>query len=359
MKKLVKKVASKPYITLKKILNYSKNKTIATEMLNSIEKTNKEEKKIWYFCAPIHDNLGDLAQRYCIENWILENYLNNKYIILPTKGIRFYGKKIISIINNKLNKDDIFIFQSGYTMTDYHPDDYVRKIILSNFNKNRCIIFPQTVLYNIPKKEESIKKVLNGVNNLKILARDEVSYKNLIEKMNLHEVELYPDIVTTLIGNLHFNNDRNGICVCVRNDGEKFYTDSDIKNLVSKLNKFEKIVDITDTNCNPLKRYDLNTIQKEIMNKIDSFSKYKVIITDRFHGTIFSLIAGTPVIVIKTNDHKVSTGVNWFKEIYSNYIYYCDNIEEIPNIVKNIFANKDINYQLTSYFKEKYYDKLK
>lgn len=50
-------------------------------------------------------------------------------------------------------------------------------------------------------------------------------------------------------------------------------------------------------------------------------SHYKVVITDRYHGTIFSLIANTPVIIIKSTDHKVTTGADWFKGIYDDYVY--------------------------------------
>ncbi|WP_082026255.1 polysaccharide pyruvyl transferase family protein [Prevotella pectinovora] len=42
---------------------------------------------------------------------------------------------------------------------------------------------------------------------------------------------------------------------------------------------------------------------------LQQFAKYQVVITDRYHGTIFSQIVNTPVIVISSTDHKLRSGV--------------------------------------------------
>ena len=203
-----------------------------------------------------------------------------------------------------------------------------------------------------------MERCLKSVKNLKLLARDEISLGIIKDNMKISNAELYPDIVTTLIGQNKYDNERNGICMCVRNDGEKYYSDKEINNLLVKLKEISQDVDITDTNCKNLSEFDIKTIEGAVYEKIKSFSKYKVIITDRFHGTIFSLVAGTPVIVIKTNDHKVSSGVNWFKDIYHDYIYYADSIECVPDIVMNILSNNSLTHELNTYFKKEYYDKL-
>lgn len=38
-------------------------------------------------------------------------------------------------------------------------------------------------------------------------------------------IRLYPDIVTTLIGQYKYENERNGILFCCRDDSEKYYDD--------------------------------------------------------------------------------------------------------------------------------------
>ncbi len=358
MNREIKKILHRPYVMYKKIKEKEKYKVYVEKTQRDIMEANQSEKKIWYFCAAIHNNLGDLAQRYCIEKWIDENYPNLSTIIIPTKAVEYIGSKIISELKNKINVQDIIIFQSGYTMSDVHPDDNVRKLILSNFKKNQYIIFPQTVLYNNVKKIKKMQKAFDNTEKMCLIARDTVSQENIKKYFNINNSKLYPDIVTTLIGTKQYNNKRSGICVCVRNDGEKYYDDKEINKLIERLKKIDNNIDLTDTNCAKLDVVNHNIIEKEIFKKIEEFSKYKVIITDRFHGTIFSLIAGTPVIVIKTNDHKVATGINWFKNVYDDYVNYCEDINDVPKIVEKYYG-KELNHILAPYFKKEYYDKLK
>ncbi len=358
MKKKLKRILYKPYSLYKKIVERKKYQKYVENLRIQIKNLKKDEKKVWYFCAAIHENLGDLAQRYCIEKWIEENYHKYKLVVLPTKSIEYIGKKIVGMISEKMNSQDIIVFQSGYTMSDIHPDDNIRLLIMNNFKNNQYIIFPQTVLYTKKKKIKKMQKAFLGIKKLKLIARDSISQENIKKYFGIYNSELYPDIVTTLIGTKKYENKRDGICVCVRNDGEKYYSDKIINELIMKLKSIDQKIDLTDTNCSNLPEVSFSIIEKEIFKKIDEFSKYKVIITDRFHGTIFSLISGTRVIVIKTNDHKVSTGINWFKGIYDENVKYCDNIEDVPLTVKQYYKiNK--NSVLEPYFKKMYYDKLK
>lgn len=95
-----------------------------------------------------------------------------------------------------------------------------------------------------------------------------------------------------------------------------------------------------------------------IEQEIESYSHFQVTITDRYHGTIFSLCAGTPVIIIKTTDHKVTTGADWFKGIYDDYVYVAEDLDDACRLFY-IVINKKMTNRLSPYFKVNYYDKLK
>ena len=97
--------------------------------------------------------------------------------------------------------------------------------------------------------------------------------------------------------------------------------------------------------------------EEEFQKKLQEFANYKLVITDRFHGTIFSLITNTPVIVLNSTDHKLSSGVNWFKGVYDDYVHYCNNLDNVYEQVNKIYGKK-IDVITTAYFQEKYYDKL-
>lgn len=355
--KNLKRVLKQPVILVRKCKTFPIAKKINTKIVTDINNVGTETKKIWYFCAPAHKNLGDLAQYICIHKWIEDNYKQYKVIEIPTMGVVRFKNKILDLLDKSIKKEDIFVFQSGYTMSDEHPDDDVRKMILSRYKENKSLVFPQTILYRDENKLKSMKEVINNKENLLLLARDQISFDYGNKMFKNTKMLLYPDIVTTLIGTFPMNMDRKGIALCVRNDGEKYYPDNEIIKLKKELLYFEE-VDITDTECDDINEVNIDTATKCVYDKLKKFSKYKIIITDRYHGTIFSLISGTPVIVIKTNDHKVSSGVNWFKGVYDDNVWYCDSLDAVVDRVKEIHNNH--NYKkLDAYFKTEYYDKLK
>ena len=172
------------------------------------------------------------------------------------------------------------------------------------------------------------------------------------------EIKLFPDIVTTLIGEKIFNEkERDGVFICARRDNEKLYSDEELDKLKKRLEKKCYVYrgDTVLDNCNPY--YMDKHLERELNKIFEKYSSYKVIITDKFHGTIFSIIAGTPVIVIKTQDHKVSGGVEWFKGVYDN-VYFAENLDAAYKIAFYLIDNS-AGYEPKPYFKEKYYDGLK
>ena len=94
------------------------------------------------------------------------------------------------------------------------------------------------------------------------------------------------------------------------------------------------------------------------MSTWEKYSKYKLVITDRYHGTIFSLIAGTPVIVLSSADHKLSSGVKWFPiEIFGDYVSYASSLDDAFEKANKMLATPH-THQLPPYFQENYYSKL-
>ena len=81
----------------------------------------------------------------------------------------------------------------------------------------------------------------------------------------------------------------------MRNDIEAFYKVETIQKL---RDKFENITtEMTDTTISiPYSIINEGSNREKLLIEIfEQFSKYKLVITDRYHGTIFSLIAGNPV----------------------------------------------------------------
>ena len=103
-------------------------------------------------------------------------------------------------------------------------------------------------------------------------------------------------------------------------------------------------------------RYNLSS--RYLKKEIENFSQYKVVVTDRYHGTIFAIAAGTPVVIIKTTDHKVTTGADWFKGVYDEYVCVAADLNDAYEKVLAFINTKRPN-EMQPYFKQNYYDKLK
>lgn len=370
IKKLVKKIRKNPnlfyflYKLYLPIKNFRKrdlyNKYYEME---SQELLKTKGKKALFVGIPIHNNLGDQAQYYCIKKWLKENYPDYSVVEFTDNIIYTNHKNIINLIKENITNEDFFVFQSGYRTTDVSnfEGEYAHQKILSNFS-NKVIVFPQTVNFKSKKEQQKSSNAYKKNSNYVFLARDEISYKTATEIYDKNRVLLYPDIVTSLIGNcdelIEQKHEKEGILFCLRNDDEKLYSNEEYNAIIGRLKELTDTIDVTDTNSSKSFKFDKSEVESEIANKLNQFAKYKLIITDRYHGTIFSLVSNTNVIVLNSTDHKLSSGVNWFKGIYDNKVVYCNKLNELCDTAVSIYNNAD-NQKLNSYFNEKYYSELK
>lgn len=312
---------------------------------------------IYYFGKPVHSNLGDLAQGVCIRKWLKKHYPQYNVIEIETNSV---VNTIFSLLPKlkKLIKDaDLFVFQSGYTTTDLGGfADLMHREVINCFPLNKKIMMPQTIFFQNKNNERVTSEILNKDHNLLFLARDSVSYRKAIEMFPNIRVMLFPDIVTTLIGQTTYSNKREGIIFCLRDDSEKYYSDTDLEKLINHCKQFSNTIERLDTTKRHSKDL-LNDTERYIKEEIEHYSSYKVMVTDRYHGTILALAAGTPVIILKTTDHKVVTGADWFKGILDEFVYVANDLDEAFYLISKVY-HKNMIMKEFNYFELEYYDKL-
>lgn len=313
----------------------------------------RKNKMIFLFGSPIHSNLGDQAQSYCIYKWFLYNY--------PDYGMYFFRlpetrKTLLYILRKTIRKEDMIVCHSGYHLTDlYHEQDVYCKLA-RQFRDRPILIFPQTIHYQNDNNLKTTAMILNDHGMVTLMVRDEESYSTAEKYFYGCKLLLYPDIVTSLIGIKKYNNPRDGILFCFRNDVEAFYSKEQISQLKRKFGNIR--IEETDTTLQMPGRKIINNREKVICDVLDYYSRFKLIITDRYHGTIFSLIAGTPVIVLQTKDHKLTSGVKWFPDSFKEYVFYAKTMDDAYVKAVQILSTS-LSYELPDYFKVNYYDKLK
>lgn len=324
-----------------------------------IEKLNEQpqKKRIYFFCTPTHSNLGDQAQLLCWLRLFREWYPDYEIIKISTKFKEF---STLRTIRKKLQPEDKLFIHSGYLFFDPHPELPFILDIIRDFYDSKIVILPQTVNIMDEWLQNVSYKIMSLNPNVMLICRDEKSLQNAKNLYPQTELSLMPDVVTSLIGDKDFisesfwNRKRKGILFCLRNDLEKFYSDAEIERLKRSFKGLK--VDTTDTTINvqPWK-WEKNR-EALIKGILDKFSKYQLILTDRYHGTIFSQIVNTPVIVINSTDHKLSSGVKWFpKDIFKDNIYYAKDLNEAYALALDILKRDGKIVENPPYFKNRYY----
>lgn len=327
--------------------------------VDKIKKLIKKTENIILYCGVCEtSNMGDLAQTYFTHKWLSENYPEHKVIDCRTSLI-MDGDIFINRLKPLIKSNAFFFFQSGYNTHDLGGlEDLMHQKILSAFPDNYMIMLPQTVFFQSDERREQCAKSYNAHKRLLFFARDYESERIAKEMFPSLQVDFLPDIVASAIGRLDFQKkDRRKILLCRRHDVEQYYSENDYKEIEYLLSKIDT-TDVEDTVLTDGNKKINDNIENYINSIVEHFSSYKLIVTDKFHGLIFSLIADTPVIVIKTKDHKVTGGYELFNKHFSDSVFFVNEISEIGTVASKVFSQA-LMPKHDTYYNDVYYKNLK
>lgn len=299
-----------------------------------IPEMKKKSARCFYLDAATYNNLGDQAIALSMELFLDDLFgQDNVFVINETEVIAY-----LKSLKKEIKKDDVIVLSGGGNMGDLYPRyESIRRLIIKSFPNNKIVIFPQTLDYGKDKygRKEYIraKKIYQKHDNLWICAREEKSYKELSHMCS--RVLLIPDIVFYLYGKVKSTTQAcNQVGICLRNDKESALTEKD-KRIIYKLVSFKGMCnELTTMASDGVPCLTKEKRMKAISQKIDEFSANELIVTDRLHGMIFSVLADVPCIAIDNKNHKVS-GVyemvrHQLKSIEIIKENQIENLREIP-----------------------------
>lgn len=317
-------------------------KILKIYVFNKKIKYNKNEKKCYILMSADYGNVGDLAINYAQRKFIQENIKDYKIIEIPLQDIY---SMYLSMKKN-LNKKDIFTIIGGGNSGDIYIDfEERRRFIYSNFKSNKIVSFPQSIIFSnseYGKKQLNLSQVAYSSNkNLYIFARESKSFEIYQKNFKDNNIFLVPDIVLSLKEKRNF--DRKNITICLRKDKEQNLKEENKKELLNEIEKKYGKLTYKDTHLGDVK-VSIELREKILKEYFDEFSRAKVIITDRLHGMIFSVITGTPCIVLNNNNHKIEyTYKNWLKDV--KWISFLDtfNKNRILEELEKLYNLKEID----------------
>lgn len=312
-------------------------------------KTKTNSNRIFLFGTPNFINYGDLAIFQAEINF-LKMYFPEKEIISISEPV---VERQLPIVKKIINSTDVIAIHGGGNMYGmYEFQNKMRIEIIKLFRYNRIVSFPQSTDYSLKKLNtfNELKSLLKKRRDVFFFARDTSSFSFLKDNLQKEPlVGLTPDIVLTLNVNKKLKR-KNYITTFLRKDKEKLQN-VNMQLLLSKIEAKYKVVN-SDTE-EPYWNHIIThkSLNKLINRKLSEFMSSKLVITDRLHGMIFSVITGTPAIVFDNANHKIKHAYdNWFSDI--SYIYYADSYSNLNKIVDQIMKNPPEKYKIPNYKKE-------
>lgn len=314
---------------------------------------DKTGSRVVLFGTPAHGNLGDQAIAIS-ELDFLNSISNGRDVIeIPMPLFKTHQK----LLRDCIRSDDTIIISGGGWMGNLwiHNEFTIREIV-TDYLKNRVIIFPQTLYYTDDEEgRETAKKskeIFVGHNNLILTVRDAQSFEYAKNNLGFTEnTNLFfcPDMVVYgTLANVENNlSDRKKALLCLRRDIEKISDTESVKKILEDAGYA-----IKETTTVLKKLIPMNKREEIVKNKIKEFGDASLVVTDRLHAMLFSLLAGTPCLAHDNATGKVF-GVG--KYLKSNGMPVCliDKLE--ISLIEDIDTNKRTFYltdELNGYFRQ-------
>ena len=204
------------------------------------------------------------------------------------------------------SKDLVFIQGGGNFGNLYKSVEVSRRFIVSKIKKNTIIILPSTIYFtNSLKGKIELKRsqyIYNKNHQLVITTREKYSYSFSEKYFDKCKNIMFPDMV--------------------------FFISDNIKGI-------------------------------EVESMIKEFKSAKLIITDRLHGLIFSIITNTPCIVLPSLDNKIKGTYGWVEKEPQIIFLKTEEINNLDEIIKNMLKIKSIPSSNYNYIFDEFGNEIK
>lgn len=287
-----------------------------------------------------HDNLGDHAIAVA-EKQFVEHYLPAYGVIeIPGGNILRHTALYRKFIRNT---DVITIAGGGFLGSLWPYEEKIVQTVLNTFQNNKTLVFPQT--FWVDENEiEQFRKDCSGYMKhryLRVCLRDEESclrFNKVFPEFS-NPIFYMPDLVCGLKCELECQ-EREGVGLCFRRDVESLGVEGRTDKIGKILSKYSLAYNNIDTmtlgNVHPKDR------EKRVYEKLREFAKKKLVVTDRLHAMLFSVITNTPCLAFNNKSGKVKGVYKWISN--QGYVFFVESLDEFKERLELMDLNKEYIY---------------
>ncbi|MCP3761400.1 polysaccharide pyruvyl transferase family protein [Domibacillus sp. A3M-37] len=342
MKSIIRKLKNNK---LYKILSDIKTHLRFMVKLGKLNKIRKR-KKIILIDTPLYGNIGDQAITIAEQAWINDEFFGYEKFYFTVNEIKLNNYSTLKLIKKLITDKDIICLQGGGHFGDLYIDsEILKRNVVEQYPNNKIILFPSTMNFSDTesgrKEKLKSKAIYDSHKDISVILREEKSFLDAKNTFKNVKLILNPDAVfylcsTPIQDEINKNTSKENILVCFRRDKETFYNLEEKNNLLNNLKKKYNNIIEQDTNVPYGIREDER--KREVIRMVKNFANSKVVITDRYHGMIFSILAKTPCIVLRSKDHKIVESLRWIDKFGT--VEYVENIELVYRELEKLANGK-------------------
>lgn len=309
-----------------------------------INKLYRNDRKIYLLNIPSHGNLGDHLLSVAEQKFFQDNC--SEFRIIPvTSADLFYSIK--HSLSSMKSNDILCVTGGGFLGSMYEEEGRILRIFRM-FPQNKIIILPQTIFYENTRTGramlESAARIYKQHQKLYVIARDVNSYNLLNSKLmpgRHNHIALTPDLALYIRFDSQYP--REGILWCLRQDSEKIDKNLPITKVLHDLLSSRKLKECyTDTYVDH--SIPLESEHYEVERKMIQFSRAQLVITDRLHGMIYSVITGTPVLAMDNLSGKIGQVYNhWLSDI--PFVRFVNSSHQCETALNDLLSMGGCHYE--------------
>lgn len=267
--------------------------------------------------AADYGNLGDVALTRALLQFA-ERHLPSHRPYLLCAGRVFRDLKGVAA---SVGGDDVITLVGGGNMGDLYPDlEEARLQVVRAFPSNRMLSFPQSISFSDTSAgRRALRRsgrVYASHPALTLFARDAESEVGMRAAFPGAKIAAAPDTVLSMLA-APGHARHTPLMICLRQDKEAGMTGPRRQALLAALSGHYPGAILTDTIVGG-PRLGYRDYESHLDTFLAMVGASRCVVTDRLHGMIFSVITGTPCVVIENNNHKIRSMVaTWLRDVPS------------------------------------------